>query len=66
MTWKLDYTAAQAGLKQLHRPDSSRLVLPRFGWRGKTIISFATTILLARGRRLLPLGPSLHLRRAIP
>src|SRR5260370_38467173 len=47
MTWKLDYTAAQAGLKHLHRPDSSRLLLPRFGWREKTIISFATTILLA-------------------
>ena len=47
MTWKLDYTAAQAGLKHLRRPDSSRLLLPRFGWREKTIISFFTTILLA-------------------
>jgi hypothetical protein len=50
MTWKLDCTAAQAGLKHLRRPDrpdSSRLLLPRFGSREKTIISFATTILLA-------------------
>ena len=47
MTWTLGYTAAQAGLKHLHRPDSSRLLLPRLGWREKTILSFATTILLA-------------------
>ena len=46
MTWTLGYTAAQ-GLKHLHRPDSSRLLLSRFGWREKTILSFATTILLA-------------------
>jgi hypothetical protein len=47
MTWKLDCIAAQAALKHLRRPDSFRLFLSRFGWREKTIISFATTILLA-------------------
>ncbi len=47
MTWTSGYTAALAGLKHLHRPDRSRLLLPRLGWREKTILSFATTILLA-------------------
>lgn len=35
MTWTLGYTAAQAGLKQLHRPDSSRRLLPPIGVEGE-------------------------------
>ena len=57
MTWTLGYTAAQAGLKDLHRPDSSRLLSPRLGWREKTILSFATTILLATSASALAQTP---------
>lgn len=57
MTWGLDHTAAQAGLKQAHQPDSSRLLLPLLGWREKTIISLATTILLATPAALAQTPP---------
>jgi hypothetical protein len=57
MTRRLNYTAAQLGLKQAHRPNSSRLLSPLSGWREKTILSFATTILLATSALAQTLPP---------
>ena len=47
MTWRLNFTAAQPGLKPAHRPDSSLPLPLRRGWTEKTVILFGTAILLA-------------------